>query len=148
MPRNGFQELGHGEDGTGTEPAAHVVAADVIEHRVARNLEDVVLQLLQRGNTGYLFLGRGIAEDKVAKAHVLLYQLAQIDIHLLRVLIDKMETLGLGLLLVDNLRTLQNEGHILVATTNLAQQLQTGLWIALLDMCQATVDTLHRETGV
>ena len=79
---------------------------------------------------------------------MLLYQLAQIDIHLLRILIDKVETLGLGLLLVDNLRTLQNEGHILVATTNLAQQLQTGLWVALLDMCQATVDAQHRETGV
>ena len=29
VPRHGLQELRHGEDGTGTEPAAHVVASDV-----------------------------------------------------------------------------------------------------------------------
>ena len=30
VPRDGFQELRDGEDGTGAEPAAHVVAGDVV----------------------------------------------------------------------------------------------------------------------
>ena len=77
-----------------------------------------------------------------------LNQLAQVDIHLLGVLVDKVEALSLRLLLVGNLRALQNQGHILVATTNLTQQLQTRLWIALLDMSQTTIDTLHGETGI
>ena len=106
----------------------------MIKHRVARNLEDIVLKFLQRRDASYLFLGIRIAEDEIAEAHVFLYQLAQVDIHLLGVLVDKVETLSLRLLLVGNLRALQNQRHILVATTNLTQQLQTRLRIALLDM--------------
>ena len=120
----------------------------MIEHGVARNLEDIVLKFLQRRDASYLFLGIRIAEDEIAEAHVFLYQLAQVDIHLLGVLVDKVEALSLRLLLVGNLRALQNQGHILVATTNLTQQLQTRLWIALLDMSQTTIDTLHGETGI
>ena len=120
----------------------------MIEHGVARNLEDIVLKFLQRRDASYLFLGIRIAEDEIAEAHVFLYQLAQVDIHLLGVLVDKVEALSLRLRLVGNLRALQNQRHILVATTNLTQQLQTRLWIALLDMSQTTIDTLHGETGI
>ena len=43
LPGDMAQESRHGEDGTGTEPTAHVIATDVIEHRVVGNLEDIVL---------------------------------------------------------------------------------------------------------
>ena len=43
VPRDMFQERRHGEDGTGTEPAAHVVAADMSHQGVGGNLEDIVL---------------------------------------------------------------------------------------------------------
>ena len=40
MPCDGLQEGGDGEDGTGTEPTAHVVTGDMVEHGVIGNLED------------------------------------------------------------------------------------------------------------
>ena len=47
MPCNVFQELTYREDGTCTEPAAHVIAANVVHQRVVGYLEDIVLQLFQ-----------------------------------------------------------------------------------------------------
>ena len=47
VPRHRLQELADGEDGPCTQPSAHVVAADVILERLSRDVEDVVLQLLQ-----------------------------------------------------------------------------------------------------
>ena len=148
VPRNGLQELRHGEDGARTEPAAHVVARDVVEHRVVGNLEDVVLQLLQRRHAGNLLTGHRVAEDEVAKAHVLLDERAQVDIHLLRVLVYEVEVFALSFLLVGYLRALQDERHILVAATNLTEQLQSGLRVAFLHMGQPPVDTLQGETGI
>ena len=52
------------------------------------------------------------------------------------------------LLFVGNLRTLENQWHILVATTNLTQQFQACLCIAFLHMREATWHDLHRETGI
>ena len=148
VPCHCLQELRHGKDGTGTEPATHVIARNMIEHRVVGNLEDIVLQFLQRRHSAHLFLGLGITEHKVAEAHVHLYQLTKVDIHLLRVLVHETEAFCLCFLLVDNLRALKDEGNILVAPANLSQQLQTSLCITLLHMTQTTFVGLHRETGV
>ena len=104
MPGNMFQEGRNREDGTCCKPATHVVATYVVEHRVVRNLEDVVLQFLQRRYTEYLFLGFRIAEYKVAKTHVFLHQVMQVHIHFGRVLVNKVETLSLGFGFVGNLR--------------------------------------------
>ena len=48
VPRHRLQELRDGENGTGTEPTAHVVTGNVVQHGVVGNLEDIVLQFLQR----------------------------------------------------------------------------------------------------
>ena len=148
MPRHRLQELRHGEDGTGTEPTAHIVTGHMELERVGRNLEDIVLQLLQRRHPGHLLQRLRITEDKVAKAHVLLYQLAQVHVHLFRILVHEMETFRLGLLPVLNLRTLQNQRHVLIALSDFTQQLQTSLSVSLLNMCQTTIDALHREARV
>ena len=79
---------------------------------------------------------------------MLLYQLPQVDVHLLRVLVDEAEALLLGLLLVHNLRALQDERHVLVPAPDFAQQLQSGLWVTLLHVGQPPVDTLHGESRV
>ena len=120
MPRHRLQELRYGEDGTGTEPAAHVVARDVVEHGFLGNLEDDVLQLLQRGDAGHFGLGLRVTEDEVAKTHVLFQQVSHVNVHLLRVLVDKEEPLSFGLRLIDNLGALQNERNIFIVTANLA----------------------------
>ena len=83
MPGDMLKELADGEDGTGTKPAAHVVARYVVLERVGRNLEDIVLQFLQRPDAGHLLLGLRVTENEVSKTHVFLYQLAQIHVHLL-----------------------------------------------------------------
>ena len=112
------------------------------------NLEDAILQLLQRRHTSHLLLGNRVAEDEVAEAHVLFDEPAQVDIHFLRVLVDEVEVFGLGLRLVLNLRALKDERHVFVALANLAQQLQTGFRIALLDVCQTATHSLHGEARV
>ena len=100
MPRDLLQELAHGEDGTGAEPARDVVARDVVEHGVGRDLEDVVLQLLQRADARYLLVGVRVAEHEVAKAHVLLDEVAQLHGEHLGVLVHEMEMLAVGAILV------------------------------------------------
>ena len=74
VPGDALEKGRHGEDGAGREPAAHVVAADVVEHRVVGYLEDIVLQLLQAMYAQDGLVGRGVAEDEVAKAHVALHE--------------------------------------------------------------------------
>ena len=120
----------------------------MVLERIGRDIEDVVLQFLQCRYAIHLLFGLGVTEDEVAKAHVLFNEAAQVDIHLLRVLIDEVEVLGLCLFLVDNLRTLQNQWHIFVTTSYFTQQFQTSLRIALLDMRQASFVGLHGETGI
>lgn len=58
--------------------------------------------------------------------------MAQVDIHLLRVLVDEVKTLCLCLLLIGNLTALQDQRHILVTLTDLTQQFQTSLSVAFL----------------
>ena len=79
---------------------------------------------------------------------MLLHEVVQIDVHLRGVLVDEVETLGLGPLCVDGLRGVEDEGHVFVALTNLAQQLQTGLGVALFDVAQTSRHRFHGETGV
>ena len=59
-----------------------------------------------------------------------------------------METLCLGLGAVDSLRRVEDQGHVFVAPTDLTQQFQTSLRIALLHMGETTRNRLHRETGI
>ena len=131
LPRHGLQEHRHGEDGTRREPAAHVVARDVVEHRVVWNLEDVVLQFLQRVYAHYLGFRLRVAEDKVAKAEVLLKNLSQVERHLLRVLVDEAESFSLSLGAVLRLRAFEYERQIWIVLPYLAHQFQTRLAVLL-----------------
>ena len=134
VPRHSLQELRHREDGACTEPAAHIVARHMILEGIGRDIEDVVLQLLQCRYTIHLLLGLGVTEYEIAKAHVLFNKTTQVHIHLLRILVDEMEVLGFCLVLVDNLRTLQNQWYVLVATPYFAQQFKTSFRVTLFDM--------------
>ena len=130
-PRHMLQECRHGEDGPCTQPSAHVIARDMVEHRVVGYLEDIVLQLLQRPYSHYLLMSVGVAEDKVAESHVLLKYMPQVNTHLLGCLIHKAEVLPLGLLAVCRFRALQYERHKLVPAPYLAQQFESCLGVFL-----------------
>ena len=83
LQRHRLKEFRHGEYRPGTEPTAHVVARQVVEHGVIWDAEDIVLQLLQVAYAAYLLMGLGVAEDQVSESHVLRHDIAQVDVHLL-----------------------------------------------------------------
>ena len=125
-----------------------MVTRHVVQHGVVGNLKDIVLQLLQRRYAKYLFFGLWVTEDKITEAHMLFYEPVEIDVHLRRVLVDKVEAFSLCLGLIKGLRRIENQRHILVATANLAQQLKTGLRVAFLHMTESARHRLHRESGI
>ena len=106
-----------------------MIAADVEEHRVVGDVENVVLQLFKRGDACHLFVRFGVAEDEIAKAHVLFHEVAQVDTHLLRVLIYKAKAFFFGLFAVVCFGAFQDERHKLVAAAYLAQQLDARLGV-------------------
>ena len=55
----------------------------MIKHGIIGDFEDVILQILERLDANNLLMCLGIAEDKVAEAHVFLHNQAQIKAHLL-----------------------------------------------------------------
>ena len=79
---------------------------------------------------------------------MLLHQPVQVEVHRCRVFVDEVEALGLGLLAVDSLFRVEDQGHVLIAAADLTQQLQTGLRVALLHMRETSLVRVHRETGV
>ena len=99
----------------------------MIEHRVVGNLEDVVLQLLQRVDAHYLRLCLRVAEDEVAEAEVFLEHLMQVERHLLRVFIYEAEAFRLCLCAVLRLRAFEYQRQVGVGLSYLAHQLQTRL---------------------
>ena len=149
VPSDVLEIFRHGEDGPGAQPAAHVVARDVAQHRLAGYLEDVVLQLLEVAHPHDFLVGLGVAEDEVAEAHVVLHDLAEVTGHGLGVLVDKAETLGFSLLPVLALRTLEDERQVFVAATDLAQELQSGLRILVgrLHVCRNDIPDGETRVG-
>ena len=125
LPSNVLQESRHREDGTCTKPAAHVVAADMIEHRIVRDVEDIILQLLQASDSHNLLVSLGITEDEISKAHVLLHQSAKIYTHLLGILIHEAESFSFCLGTVVTLRTFEDERYERIMLTDITEELQT-----------------------
>ncbi len=125
------QELAHGEDGSGAEPARDVVARDVVEQGVGRNLEDAVLQLLERADARYFLVGVGVAEDEVAKSHVLFDEVAQLHGEHLGVLVHEVEMLTVGAILVGRLRAFHDERHKLVHPSYVFKKPESRLRVAL-----------------
>ena len=70
-----------------------------------------------------------VAEDKVAEAHVLLHDVAQVNAHGLGVLVDEVEVLRLGLRLVLCFAALEYQRYVLVVLAYGAQQLEAGLGV-------------------
>ena len=61
----------------------------MIHQRFARQSEDIVLQVLQVLDASHFLHRVRIAEDEVAKAEIAANQVTQVNIQLLRVLVDK-----------------------------------------------------------
>ncbi len=139
MPRDGLEELRHGEDSAGTKPTAHVVARDMVKHGVVGNGEDIILQLLEVTYAHYLFLGLRVAEHEVAKAHVVSEEVTQVYIHLLGVLVDERYSLRLGTFAVVCLGTLHYKRHVLVVLADGMKEFEACLGVNLSVYREATV---------
>ena len=139
MPRDIFQESRNREDGARRKPTACMVAADVVEHGVVGYLKDIVLQLLEIMNTHNLFSCMRVAEDKVAKAHMLFHQPSQVETHFLGVLVDKVKTFRFSLGPILRFGTLHDERHILVLATYGTQEFHARLGV---------FRAIHGETGI
>ena len=66
-----------------------MVAGGVVHEGVFGDGKDVVLQLLEVVHAHYLGTGAGVAEHEIAETEVLLYAVAQVDVHLLGVLVHE-----------------------------------------------------------
>ena len=71
-----LDEFCRGEQCAAVQPAADVVAADMVEETLGGDVEDAVLQFLQVAHTHHFLHGLGIAEDEIAEAEVLPYRFA------------------------------------------------------------------------
>ena len=89
IPGDGPQELCHGEHGTRVEPAANVVAADVVKERFCRNGKKNVLKLFEIFYAGNLFQRVRVAENKVPETEIVRYDTTQVDVHLFGILVDE-----------------------------------------------------------
>ena len=154
-PCDALQKVGHGEEGTRTQPARHVVAHDVIHQALLRDGEDVVLQVLQvvdvelRVELGLPGEGGVLdVEDEVAEAEGIVHDVAQIDVHLLGVLVDEVVALAVGLLEVLALGAVHDEGHVGVFGTNGVEQTEAGACVLLVIGGIGALDGMEGETAV
>ena len=81
VPSDVFQECRHREDGTCTEPTAHVVTRYMAQHGIVGNAENIVLQFFQVAHPHNLLVCLRISEDEITEAHVLLHDLMQVAVH-------------------------------------------------------------------
>ena len=106
IPSDLLQELRHRKNGARIKPARDMVAADMVEERFGGDGEKHVLQLLQIVYAGHLAHRFRVAEDEVAEPEVLRHGLAQVNVHLLGVLVDEVRVKLLHVLSVLFLRRL------------------------------------------
>ena len=126
VPLDASQEVGYGEQGTRTEPTRHIIVRDVVEQRLGRHREDVILQVLEVAHAHHLLHGSRVAEDKVAETEVMVHQVLEVDIQLLRVLVEERGSIVAGLLGDVGLRRFHDEGQELILLTNGRQQVEPG----------------------
>ena len=126
LPCDAFQELRYGEEGTRGEPAAHVIVGNVIEKASRRKRHDVVLQVLQVVKSRHFLHRVRVSEDEITEAKVVAKVVAQVHINLLRVLVDETCVAFFGKFGILGFARIEDEGHVWVASTNGAQQLETS----------------------
>ena len=121
---------------------------DVVEQRLARQREDVVLQLLEVVDAGNFLASIRVGEYEVAKAEILSHHVAQIHIHLLRVLVDEVVAAALGTFGILGLGTVHDERNVWVVVADGTKELEAGKLVFLLFRRASTLDRSHWKTAV
>ena len=131
VPGDGFQELRYRKHGARVEPAADVIAADVIEERLCRYGKEDILQFFQVLHTGNLFQGVGVTEDEITETEVVRYDAAQVHVHLFRVLVDEGGTVLGGIERILRFGRLDDERHERILLADGGTELDAGKPILL-----------------
>ena len=131
LPGDAFEELRNGEEGTARQPAAHVVVRYVIEQTACGDRHDVVLQVLQVVYPGHLLHGVGVTEDEISEAEILKDELAQVNVHLLGVLIYEVGFALRGQSHLVALGRLHYQGDIGIVLADGLQQAEPSILILL-----------------
>ena len=139
LPSNLLQELSYRKYGTRVKPTRNMVAADMIKERFGWNGEHHVLQFFQVMHPSHLFFSMRITENEIAETEVLCHRLAQVDVHLLRILVDKHGVYVLSKLAVRLFRRLKDKRYERITATHLGKESQSGFRVYLSPMRKTSV---------
>src|SRR5574344_93835 len=71
MPCDILQKCGNRKYCTSAQPTRHVVARHMIQHRIIRDIKNIILKFFQIMHTQYLFVRFWITKDEIAKNEML-----------------------------------------------------------------------------
>jgi len=124
-----LHHVGYREEGARVEPARDVVARRVVVQRLGRDVEYLLLHILQVADTHDGLEGRRVAYDEISESEVVHDGVSQVDRQLLGVLVDEYAAErpdGLG---VGYLGGLDDDGQIRVALAEICAEPQAGLLV-------------------
>ena len=98
IPSNLLQEFGSRKHGPRIQPTRHMVTLNMIKQGFFWNGKNDILQFFQIAHSGHFLHGIGISENKIAKTEVVVHDFAQVNVHLLGVLVYKTRFIQLGIL--------------------------------------------------
>ncbi len=124
-----LHHLRYWEQGARVEPARNVIFLSVIQQRLGRNVENVVLQLLEAADTHYFAARVGVADYEVAKAEVVHYGLPEIDGQLFAVFVEESAAELGHAFAVFRVARLDDDGQVGVAVAQIARQAQTRVLV-------------------
>ena len=130
----GLDDFGDWEHCTRIEPARDVVTRGVVEQRFGRDVEHLVLEILEVADAHHFFAGFGVANYESAEAEIVVDGITQVDGKFFAVFVEKRCADGFGMLFIASLRRLDDDGHIRVAATNFSGKFNAGeLFLCAID---------------
>ena len=139
LPLNAPEEVGYREQGTRGKPARYIVMRNMIDERIGRECEDIVLQLFKVTHTPYLVHRLGVTEDEIAETEVVRYQMLEIDRKFLGIFIEEGDVKLMCLFRQMRFRGLHDKWQEGVFLTNGRQQAKA---------CTLVLNTISRETAI
>ena len=124
-----LHHLRYRKQGARIQPTRNVVMPRMVEQRVCRNLENIVLQFLQIMNAHNLLAGGGVDDYEVAEAEVLHYGVAQVHWQLFAVFVEECAVKLLHVGGVLHIARLDDDGQIGILAPQVSRQLQACLLV-------------------
>ena len=134
-----LQKLCNRKHCTGIKPTRYMIATNMIKKRLFRDSKYNILQLFQIANTSNFLHCIRITKDKIAKTEVIRHRPSQINIHFLRILINKARIKTSSINLILRFRRLDYKRNKLIFLPNLRTKFYT---------CQSIFFSFSRKTNI